>query len=169
MCGGGAPRWRTWWKGTKLLPAPRPAAVGKVRVWILLGVLVVALVFAGWRWRRGLGLDGMSDSERQWQQGQAWREQISNHEGTGKTGVLTGFPASRWTIRPRQGITPCSNRRVGRYPGWWSNFRRLPGRRFRASSGGVPEAESGLIRPLTVAGAAQVRSVPKGRFPPASR
>ncbi len=36
---------------TKLLPAPRPAPVGKVRVWMLLGVLVAALVFAGWRWR----------------------------------------------------------------------------------------------------------------------
>ena len=36
---------------TKLLPAPRPTPVGKVRVWILLGVLVVALVFTGWRWR----------------------------------------------------------------------------------------------------------------------
>jgi excisionase family DNA binding protein len=36
---------------TKLLPAPRPAAVGKVRVWILLAVLVAALVFAGWRYR----------------------------------------------------------------------------------------------------------------------
>ena len=36
---------------TKLLPAPRPAPVGKGRLWILLAVLVVALVFAGWRWR----------------------------------------------------------------------------------------------------------------------
>ena len=36
---------------TKLLPAPRPAPVGKGRLWILLAVLVMALVFAGWRWR----------------------------------------------------------------------------------------------------------------------
>ena len=36
---------------TKLLPAPRPAPVGKGRLWILLGVLVAVLVFAGWRWR----------------------------------------------------------------------------------------------------------------------
>ena len=36
---------------TKLLPAPRPAPVGKGRLWILLAVLVVALVFAGCRWR----------------------------------------------------------------------------------------------------------------------
>ena len=36
---------------TKLLPAPRPAAVGKVRVWILLAVLAVALAFAGWHFR----------------------------------------------------------------------------------------------------------------------
>lgn len=34
---------------TKLLPAPRPAPVGKGRLWILLAVLVMALVFAGWR------------------------------------------------------------------------------------------------------------------------
>lgn len=31
-------------------PSPRPAPVGKVRVWMLLGVLVAALVFAGWRY-----------------------------------------------------------------------------------------------------------------------
>ena len=36
---------------TKLLPAPRPAPVGKGRLWILLAVLVVALVFAGWHFR----------------------------------------------------------------------------------------------------------------------
>ena len=36
---------------TKLLPAPRPAPVGKVRVWILLAVLAAALVFAGWHFR----------------------------------------------------------------------------------------------------------------------
>lgn len=35
---------------TKLLPAPRPAPVGKVRAWILLAVLA-ALVFAGWHFR----------------------------------------------------------------------------------------------------------------------
>ena len=35
---------------TKLLPAPRPAPAGKVRVWILLAVLA-ALVFAGWHFR----------------------------------------------------------------------------------------------------------------------
>jgi hypothetical protein len=32
-------------------PSPKPAPVGKVRVWILLAVLVAALVFAGWRYR----------------------------------------------------------------------------------------------------------------------
>lgn len=36
---------------TKLLPAPRPAPVGKVRAWILLAVLAAALVFAGWHFR----------------------------------------------------------------------------------------------------------------------
>jgi hypothetical protein len=36
---------------TKLLPAPRPAPVGKVRAWILLAVLVVVLAFAGWWFR----------------------------------------------------------------------------------------------------------------------
>jgi hypothetical protein len=36
---------------TKLLPAPRPAPTGKVRVWILLAVLAAALVFAGWHFR----------------------------------------------------------------------------------------------------------------------
>jgi hypothetical protein len=36
---------------TKLLPAPRPAPVGKVRVWILLAVLAAALAFAGWHFR----------------------------------------------------------------------------------------------------------------------
>ena len=35
----------------RLLPAPRPAPVSKVRVWILLAVLAAALVFAGWQWR----------------------------------------------------------------------------------------------------------------------
>ena len=35
---------------TKLLPAPRRAPVGKVRVWILLAVLA-ALAFAGWHFR----------------------------------------------------------------------------------------------------------------------
>lgn len=36
---------------TKLLPAPRPAPVGKVRAWILLAVLAAALAFAGWHFR----------------------------------------------------------------------------------------------------------------------
>ena len=36
---------------TKLLPAPKPALVGKVRVWILLAVLAAALAFAGWHFR----------------------------------------------------------------------------------------------------------------------
>jgi len=36
---------------TKLLPAPRPAPVGKVRVWILLAVLAAVLAFAGWHFR----------------------------------------------------------------------------------------------------------------------
>jgi hypothetical protein len=36
---------------TKLLPAPRPAPVGKVRAWILLAVLAAALVLAGWHFR----------------------------------------------------------------------------------------------------------------------
>ena len=35
----------------RLLPAPRPASVGKVRVWILLAVLAAALAFAGWHFR----------------------------------------------------------------------------------------------------------------------
>jgi hypothetical protein len=36
---------------TKLLPAPRPAPTGKVRVWALVGLLAVVAAFAGWRWR----------------------------------------------------------------------------------------------------------------------
>lgn len=36
---------------TKLLPAPKPASVGKIRAWILLAVLAAALVFAGWHFR----------------------------------------------------------------------------------------------------------------------
>ena len=36
---------------TKLLPAPRPASVSNIRVWILLAVLAAALVFAGWHFR----------------------------------------------------------------------------------------------------------------------
>ena len=37
---------------TKLLPAPRPALIGKGRLWALLALLVAAaLVFAGWHWR----------------------------------------------------------------------------------------------------------------------
>ena len=36
---------------TKLLPAPRPAPVGKVRAWILLAALAAALAFAGWHFR----------------------------------------------------------------------------------------------------------------------
>ncbi len=39
---------------TKLLPAPKPALVGKVRVWILLAVLAAALVFAGWHFRAAI-------------------------------------------------------------------------------------------------------------------
>jgi hypothetical protein len=35
---------------TKLLPAPRPAPTGKVRVWALVGLLAV-VAFAGWHWR----------------------------------------------------------------------------------------------------------------------
>lgn len=35
----------------KLLPAPRPAPVSKVRLWILLAMLVAALAFAGWYFR----------------------------------------------------------------------------------------------------------------------
>ena len=35
---------------TKLLPAPRPAQTGKVRVWALVGLLAM-VAFAGWRWR----------------------------------------------------------------------------------------------------------------------
>ena len=34
---------------TKLLLAPKPSAVSKVRVWILLAVLAAVLAFAGWR------------------------------------------------------------------------------------------------------------------------
>jgi hypothetical protein len=37
---------------TKLLPAPRPAQTGKVRVWALAGLLVVA--FAGWWFRAAI-------------------------------------------------------------------------------------------------------------------
>lgn len=36
---------------TKLLPAPRPAPVGKGRLWILLAVLVAVMAFAGWWWK----------------------------------------------------------------------------------------------------------------------
>lgn len=36
---------------TKLLPAPRPAAVSKGRQWILLAVLVAVMAFAGWWWK----------------------------------------------------------------------------------------------------------------------
>ena len=36
---------------TKLLPAPRPAQTGKVRVWALVGLLAVVVAFAGWHWR----------------------------------------------------------------------------------------------------------------------
>ena len=36
---------------TKLLPAPRPARTGKVRVWTLVALLVAVLVFAGWHFR----------------------------------------------------------------------------------------------------------------------
>ena len=36
---------------TKLLPAPKPTLVGKVRMWILLAMLAAALVFAGWHFR----------------------------------------------------------------------------------------------------------------------
>ncbi len=36
---------------TKLLPAPRPVPVGKVRVWILLAALAAVLAFAGWWFR----------------------------------------------------------------------------------------------------------------------
>ena len=36
---------------TKLLPAPRPAPTGKVRVWALVGLLAVVVAFAGWHWR----------------------------------------------------------------------------------------------------------------------
>ena len=35
---------------TKLLPAPRPAPTGKVRVWALVSLLAV-VAFAGWHWR----------------------------------------------------------------------------------------------------------------------
>ena len=34
-----------------LLPAPRPAPTGKVRVWALVGLLAVVVAFAGWRQR----------------------------------------------------------------------------------------------------------------------
>ncbi len=36
---------------TKLLPAPRPVPVGKVRVWALVGLLAAVAAFAGWHWR----------------------------------------------------------------------------------------------------------------------
>lgn len=36
---------------TKLLPAPKPAPTGKVRVWALVGLLAVVAAFAGWHWR----------------------------------------------------------------------------------------------------------------------
>lgn len=36
---------------TKLLPAPKPALVGKIQAWILLAMLAAALVFAGWYFR----------------------------------------------------------------------------------------------------------------------
>lgn len=35
----------------KLLPAPRPARTGKVRVWTLLAVLAALVALAGWWWR----------------------------------------------------------------------------------------------------------------------
>lgn len=34
-----------------LLPAPRPAPTGKVRVWALVGLLAVVVAFSGWRQR----------------------------------------------------------------------------------------------------------------------
>ncbi|MCC8985410.1 MAG: hypothetical protein LM513_02365 [Nitrospira sp.] len=39
---------------TKLLPAPRPARNGKVRVWILLALLLALVAFAGWHFRAGI-------------------------------------------------------------------------------------------------------------------
>lgn len=36
---------------TKLLPAPKPAQTGKVRVWALVGLLAAVVAFAGWHWR----------------------------------------------------------------------------------------------------------------------
>lgn len=38
---------------TKLLPAPRPAQIGKVRAWVLVGLLVV-VAFAGWWFRAAI-------------------------------------------------------------------------------------------------------------------
>ena len=47
------------------------------------------------------------------------------------------------------------NHGVGRYPGWRNALQRLPRRLFKAPSGMCVEGESQVIRPLTVAGAAQ--------------
>jgi hypothetical protein len=38
----------------KLLPAPRPARTGKVRVWVLVVLLAAAPAFAGWHFRAAI-------------------------------------------------------------------------------------------------------------------
>jgi cytochrome c-type biogenesis protein CcmH/NrfG len=48
---------------TKLLPAPKPARTGKVRVWALVVLLAAALAFAGW-WFRAAILGSAHDSDK---------------------------------------------------------------------------------------------------------
>ena len=59
------------------------------------------------------------------------------------------------TALGRQDHTRACNRLIGRYPGWWNDLPSLPRRVFKRPVAEL-EVESG-IRPLTVAGAAQVR------------
>ena len=56
----------------------------------------------------------------------------------------------------RYGCTQACNQLVGRYPGWWNNLHRLP--KCANALSGRDGSGNLATRPLTVAGAAQVRS-----------
>ena len=60
------------------------------------------------------------------------------------------------TVHEHHGCTQARIHLVVRYPGWWHNRHRLPKRVFKTLSG-CDGGEIKMIRPLTVAGAAQVR------------
>ncbi len=125
---------------------PGPAVAVTVVSWIVASTIWV------WEKEGKIGAKANGNASRR-----ALEIQVFMSRSSAK--ALTVVPDS--ALASRLPARAC-NHLVGRYPGWWNNLHRLPKRMFKRSVA-VMEAESREIRPLTVAGAAQVRFAVDGK------